>query len=137
MKAETTLHVSAKYLFERIADKTLYDIFQTTGQELSLNELQGYSYLTKIDMYNEAQITITSVLPYSKFQYITDTADSHVTETYKFKSLAQDKVEVTFEQIEVTSNFLKAVANKITNISLGWLKKHNFKKVLKHLETGY
>ena len=124
-------------MFERIADKTLYDIFQTTGQELSLNELQGYSYLTKIDMYNEAQITITSVLPYSKFQYITDTADSHVTETYKFKSLAQDKVEVTFEQIEVTSNFLKAVANKVTNISLGWLKKHNFKKVLKHLETGY
>ena len=39
MKAVTTLHVSAKYLFERIADKTLYDIFQTTGQELSLNEL--------------------------------------------------------------------------------------------------
>ena len=58
MKAVTTLHVSAKYLFERIADKTLYDIFQTTGQELSLNELQGYSYLTKIDMYSEAQMEL-------------------------------------------------------------------------------
>lgn len=49
------------------------------------------------------QLLVSSLT--QKFQYITDTADSHVTETYKFKSLAQDKVEVTFEQIEVTSNF--------------------------------
>ena len=41
-----------------------------------------------------------------------------------------------FEQLK-QAKLLTVVQDRIKNMSLGWLKKHNFVKVLKEFEAGY
>ena len=118
MKTSIKLNVSAQYIFERLVDSRIYDIFEATGHFMAADELAGFAYSS----VNHFQV---------------ETKDEIVSKAYDLKKLAADQVEVSYTQKVKAKNLLVALKNKTNSLLFDWLLANNFKKVLKQLEIGY
>ncbi|SEM72424.1 protein of unknown function [Ligilactobacillus sp. WC1T17] len=137
MKVTTRLHVSADYLFARLIETALYDLNKETGKNLTSDELENQTYLSKINDGQTVELTIVKVVKNKALHMMAKSQDETMEMGYDLVAVGPNEVDVTyFEQLK-QAKLLTVVQDRIKNMSLGWLKKHNFVKVLKEFEAGY
>ncbi|KRN87133.1 DUF3284 domain-containing protein [Ligilactobacillus acidipiscis] len=137
MKTSIKLNVSAQYIFERLVDSRIYDIFEATGRFMAADELAGFAYSSVNDEGESCQIQITKLISAASYHFQVETKDEIVSKAYDLKKLAADQVEVSYTQKVKAKNLLVALKNKTNSILFDWLLANNFKKILKQLEIGY
>lgn len=137
MKTSIKLNVSAEYIFERLIDSRIYDIFEATGKWVTEDDLTNFSYVSEDDAGQNCRIVLNKVSFAQNYHYQIETKNELISKAYDLKTLAADKVEVTFSQRVKAKSLLYGLRNKITNLFLGWLQASNFRKVLKQIEVGY
>lgn len=137
MKTSIKLNVSAEYIFERLIDSRIYDIFEATGEWVTEDDLTNFSYVSEDDAGQNCRIVLNKVSFAQSYHYQIETKNELISKACDLKTLAADKVEVTFSQRVKAKSLLHGLRNKITNLFLGWLQASNFRKVLKQIEVGY
>lgn len=137
MKTSVKLNVSAQYFFTRLTDSRIYDIYEATNSWLSLDQLAGFSYRSQDGAGQDCRIKITKLRSPLSYHYQVETENEITTTVYELKKIAQDQVQVNFDQRVHSKDHLNELKNKLTGVLLDRIKANNLKKILKQLEVGY
>lgn len=137
MEVSTTLNVSAEYLFSRLVDTVVYDARKETGRSVSVDELENMSYRTHVDKQTRARILITKLVRNRSYHYRVETAQTVFSAGYDLVELAADKVRVTYTESLLQKDPVLRFKARAAERCLGWLRRHNFIRILKNFEVGY
>ncbi|MBD5069467.1 MAG: DUF3284 domain-containing protein [Lactobacillus sp.] len=137
MKISMKLNVSAEYLFQRLVDTVIYDVKQETGQELTVADLNGLSYATKLDRQTKADLSVIKVVPDQSYHIQVETDGYVKREAYELTALATDLVQVEYSE----QSFAKRQVSKLKEFFFKpiaqSIRRRNFMKLLKEIEVGY
>lgn len=134
MKIEKVLNISAETFFEKITNSVIYDIFQSTGEKLNPEDLEGKSYFKLYTKSTGSTITITHYLKNKIYAYEAVTNRNQFHARYEVEEISEKSCRVIYEEQMVSADFIQKLNDSILGIVIGPLKKRRFKNMLLEME---
>ncbi len=138
MKIQQKLNIPANFFYRKVVDSVLYDIRTQTGNTISEDQLEGYSYLKQFTKTTSARITVTKLIPDRAYYYTTHSNQSNFEVKYDIEKLSDKEIKVTYEEnVESKGGFLRQMNDVLVGSILGFVRRRNFKKMLLQIEASY
>ncbi|KRM80000.1 hypothetical protein FC84_GL000703 [Lapidilactobacillus dextrinicus DSM 20335] len=138
MKIQQKLNIPTNFFYRKIVDSVLYDIRTQTGDTISEEQLEGYSYIKQFTKTTSARITITKLVPNEAYYYTTHSNQSDFDVKYEMKSLGNHQTEVIYqENTQSQGGFIRQMNDVLVGSILGFVRRRNFKKMLLQIEQSY
>lgn len=138
MKIQQKLNIPTNFFYRKIVDSVLYDIRTQTGDTISEDQLEGYSYIKQFTKTTSARITITKLIPNEVYYYTTHSNQSDFDVKYEMKSLNAHQTEVIYqENAKTKGGFIRQMNDMFVGSILGFVRRRNFKKMLLQIEASY
>lgn len=137
MKINVTLNAPVEFLYQQLIESALEDIRKQVGKKISWHDLPNYTYEKKWVSGRVAKMHIDSAIPSQAYGYTMTTADQEFIVEYRLKK--KDDTHTILEYTEDNhAKDAKVKANQnIGAFTLGWLRKHRFKKMARKMAEQY
>ncbi|KRM99297.1 DUF3284 domain-containing protein [Loigolactobacillus rennini] len=137
MRVEQLLNVPAAFLYHQIIDVELFEIYAHTGQQLTVAQLEGFTYQKQLADDTQAQVTITKNIRNRSYHYQTVTDTNRYEVKYDMLPLEKHKSKIVYEEKIFARAWGQRLLDFISDTFLGGLKRHNFKKMFLQIEKSY
>lgn len=138
MKIKQKLNIPANFFYRKVVDSVLYDIRTQTGDTISEDQLEGYSYVKQFTKSTSARIKITKLIPDVAYYYTTHSNQSDFDVKYDIETLGEKEIEVTYqENVASKGGFMRQMNDVLVGSILGFVRRRNFKKMLLQIEESY
>lgn len=137
MKIVKRLKVPAPYFFTKVVESIMIDIKQSTGENLTLEQLEGYEYVKKYPNGQRVKIQILELIKGEKYTFQTSNVRNVFVSTYEIKPLDEGSCEIHYSETVESHGTLNKVNDALVGVLFGFFKKRQFKKMLEQVEASY
>ncbi len=137
MKISKELNIPATYFYNKLVESVLFDVRQSTGEDILEADLSGTEYVKKFSGNNFAKVTIDSLVPNSAYAYSTSTTRNNFSASYSIQALDEKKCLIEYEEEMISHGMLQKMNDGLFQFFLGKLKKKRFVHMLEQMEQSY
>jgi len=137
VRIEQLLNVPAAFLYHQIIDAELFEIHAHTGRQLTVTQLEGFTYQKQLDDATRAQVTITKNVLNRSYHYQTVTEFNRYEVKYDMLPIETDKSKIVYEEKVIARAWQQRLLDFVSNTLLGGLRRHNFRKMFQQIEKSY
>ncbi|GEL14036.1 hypothetical protein FC15_GL000199 [Lapidilactobacillus concavus DSM 17758] len=137
MKIQEVLNIPASFFYHKVIDSVLYDIKAQTGETLTEDQLENYSYVKQFTKTTSARLTVTKLVPNEAYYYKTSTTQSEFNVKYDIQALSDHKIKVIYQEDIASQGFMRQMNDMLVGTIMGFVRSRNFKKMLKQIEQSY
>ena len=137
MEIKKIMNVPANYLFDVFTRSIQNDIYEQTGEEVSLEDFEGFEYVKTFSENSQALIRIDKFELNRAYHYSTNTDKNHIKSQYDIKELDEEKCELDYSETLTSHGFIQKINDTFVGFIWSYLKKRRFNQMLDEIEQSY
>lgn len=136
MEIKINLKMPASYFYQKILESVLFDIKQQTGDKLTTAQLPNYSYHKQFGK-NQATLKITQLIKDQSYHYEMISTRGSYQSSYDIFANGPQSIEVIYRENAKANGKLQQTNDRLMAFVMGFMRKRDFKKMLKQIEKTY
>ena len=137
MEINITLDAPANFIFNKLIASAEADIKRETNEDVDLYNLNGYSYDKSWSNGLTGKLVIFKIIKDQQYQYRLETPKDTYTVNYQFTDVTKQKTNLHYVETITAKSKKDAANNRTAGFLLGWLRKHQFKRMVRQLAAQY
>ena len=137
MKIVKRLNVPASFFYSQVMKSVLFDIDDSTGKQMKLNQLENFEYVKEFVNKGHAKIMIEKVEENRFYRFKTSTTKNEFTSNYEIVPISDTICEVRYSEEMVSHGWFQKANDLALGTFLGYFKKRQLKVMLEAIEALY